>query len=452
MPDCRHCGGAVSPYASNCGHCGTSFEEDQATKYCSDCNGENRSVALYCRHCGTPLPEDFIRVESSSETTQNDFDWLDFKTWNKEHKQKVGAALLVVVFGFLFFTIIIGNDDSDDTPKEGAASKVAPTATASVPRSYPTQIPPRPTPTRVPTPVPTPTSPPEPIRMDLADLLEQYDLNKVRANSQLRYQQNGKNVVSTNGVIDEVEEHFVVVDPVGDSDTRRQLYCYYADIRTALSLEKGQPVSFRGKISGTDDSSYKVNMFECEFEGIVFDAQPRVSAHLLRGNVVQVYCLTGSFFRSDSKGTGVILDPENGLVLTVHHVVDDENDCETIEIGHDALSERIEATVVKHCASIDRARLRVSRVAFHDQNLATIQRATAPAQVDQEVFFWGYGPGELRMEKGIVIDVWSDSVITDAYAVPGDSGSPVFNSNGHMLGTLSRSNRSDRAVFTGNEC
>ena len=452
MPNCRNCGGAISQYASNCGHCGTSLVEDPAIVICSDCNTKNLSKCSYCRECGTRLSEDSTHVEPSPETTQSNFEWTDFKSWIKKHKQEVGVVLLIVPIFLIIVLNPTGNDDSEDKPKEDAAIRVAATATTSVPRSYPTRIPPTPVPTRVPTPMPTPTEPPEPIRMDLADVLEQYDLNKVRANSQLRYQQNGGNAVSTNGVIDEIEEHFVVVDPVQDSDTRRQLICYYADTRTALELEKGQLVSFRGKISGTDGSSYRVNMFGCEFEGIVFESQPSVTARLLRGNVVQIYCLSGSFFGSDHKGTGVILDPENGIVLTVHHVVDDENDCETIEVEHAWLSERIKATVVKHCASIDRARLRVSRTVFRDRNLATIHRATAPAQIDQEIYFLGYGTDTPRRESGLVLDVLAESVITDAYAVPGDSGSPVFNSNGHLLGTLSRSNRSDRAVFTGDEC
>ena len=56
------------------------------------------------------------------------------------------------------------------------------------------------------------------------------------------------------------------------------------------------------------------------------------------------------------------------------------------------------------------------------------------------------------MDMGVVVDVRGDDAVTDAYAVPGDSGSPVFDEYGHLLGTMSRSNRSDRAVFTGDVC
>ena len=84
-----------------------------------------------------------------------------------------------------------------------------------------------------------------------------------------------------------------------------------------------------------------------------------------------------------------------------------------------------------------------------------IYRAAAPAQVDQEVYFWGFGTGQLRLETGVVTSVssiWGDSTSTDAHAIPGDSGSPVYNEYGHLLGTMSRSNSSDRAVYTGKQC
>ena len=138
--------------------------------------------------------------------------------------------------------------------------------------------------------------------------------------------------------------------------------------------------------------------------------------------------------------------------MTVHHVIADENECRTIEVQLQGIESRIPATPVKHCASIDRARLRISAQALSDLSLQPIYRAGAPAQPDQEIYFWGYGPGELRMGAGIVKDVLGKDIVTDAYAVPGDSGSPVFDENGHLLGTLSRGNRSDRTVFTGDEC
>ena len=207
-----------------------------------------------------------------------------------------------------------------------------------------------------------------------------------------------------------------------------------------------------GKVRGTVGFSNDLYMFACEFKGIHFEKNPMVSAQKLRNNVVQVFCTPSSIFSSGYKGTGVIIDAKEGTVLTVHHVVADENKCKEIEVELPGIESRVTATTVKHCASIDRARLRISPHDLPTLSFQPIYRATAPAQTDQEVYFWGYGPGELRMGTGIVVDVFGEDIVTDAYAVPGDSGSPVFDGNGHLLGTMSRSNRSDRAVFTGDEC
>ena len=154
-------------------------------------------------------------------------------------------------------------------------------------------------------------------------------------------------------------------------------------------------------------------------------------------------------YETGSKGTGIILNAEEGIVLTVHHVIEDEDECKVLLEG---IETQILASPVKHCASIDRARLRISPQLLSDLSLKPIYRASAPAQIDQESYFWGYGTDELRMESGIVKDILGENTVTDAYAISGDSGSPVFNENGHLLGTMSRSNRSDRSVFTGNEC
>ena len=288
--------------------------------------------------------------------------------------------------------------------------------------------------------------------MELADLLNEYDLNKVRANTRLRYRENGNLLVSTSGYVSNIEKLYVNVTPDRDQYPIQELYCYYADTKAALELTKGQLVSVTGKVRGTDGFSNDLYMFACEFEGIHFEKNPMVSAQKLRNNVVQVFCTPSSIFSSGYKGTGVIIDAKEGIVLTVHHVVADENKCKEFEVELPGIESRVTAMTVKHCASIDRARLRISPHDLPTLSFQPIYRATAPAQTDQEVYFWGYGPGELRMGTGIVVDVFGEDIVTDAYAVPGDSGSPVFDGNGHLLGTMSRSNRSDRAVFTGDEC
>lgn len=309
-----------------------------------------------------------------------------------------------------------------------------------------------PTPTETPAPTPTPTPTPAPILLSLETILNEYDSNKVRANTRLRYLENGHSPVSTSGYVSYIDELYVDITPAKDDYSAQDLRCYYADTRAALHLSKGQSVSFTGKIRGTDRFSSSVHMYTCDFEGLTLDKHPTISSQELRGNVVEVFCLSGSLFSFSQKGTGILIDAEEGVILTVHHVVADENECKNIEVKVPGIESGVPAMTIRHCASIDRARLSIAPEYLANLHLQPVYRASAPAQIDQEVFFWGYGPGELRMETGIVKEVFGSQIVTDAYAVPGDSGSPVFDRNGHLLGTVSRSNRSDRAAFSGDEC
>ena len=103
-------------------------------------------------------------------------------------------------------------------------------------------------------------------------------------------------------------------------------------------------------------------MFACEFDGIASELKPTVTAQDLRGNVVEVFCTTNVLiFSFTHKGTGVIIDTEKGIVLTVHHVVADENECERIEVQLPGVADRVPATTIRHCASIDRARMQIPR-------------------------------------------------------------------------------------------
>ena len=117
-----------------------------------------------------------------------------------------------------------------------------------------------------PPPIPTPT--PMPIQVELTELLDEYDQNKVRANTRLRYQENGKIPISTSGYVDEVEELYVIITPPQEQYSSQKLYCYYSDTRAALHLTKGQLVSVTGRVRADDGYSNRVYMFACEFGGI----------------------------------------------------------------------------------------------------------------------------------------------------------------------------------------
>lgn len=463
MAYCTECNREISQGVAYCRHCGAAQANvhsdiesaslpEQNITHCAECRGELAQDAAYCRHCGAVQKNIPTNVVPTLRTTQTGGGFRKVMKWiGIGCGGSIGLLIVLIVIG------LIANAVQNDSEAKPSVAKAKPEHTTKVE----TTVPPtrgyagsNPDATSAPTstPVPTATPTPAPIQIGLKELLGEYDQNKVRANTRLRYQENSKIPVSTSGYVDEVEESYVVLTPSQERYSSERLYCYYADTRAALQVTKGQLVSVTGRVRGEDGYSSRVYMFACEFEGIELDQNPRVSAQALRQNAVQVFCVSDSIFSPSYKGTGVIIDAEEGLILTVHHVVADENECKAVEVELPGIEDRVLATTVKHCASIDRARLRVSPQALSGLSLQPIYRSTAPAQADQGIYFWGYGPGELRMGIGIVIDVVREDIITDAYAVPGDSGSPVFDEFGHLLGTMSRSNRSDRAVFTGDEC
>ncbi len=476
--------------------------QPRPTRVCPACRHPNRVRDKFCMACGTALPPEAQPAQTARSRS--------IFSRSRVKRAGIGCGSLIVLFVVVIVLVsVFGSDVGDSegsdpvgianpepsptpesqrrlptpmsaavptpvpaaaptptpmsaavpTPVPAAAPTPTPMSAAvptPVPAATPTPTPmsavvPTPVPTATPTPAPTATPTPMPIRMELARLLHEYDQNKVRADTQLRYRDNGKVPVSTSGYVYEVEELYVVISPELGEYSSHNLFCYYADVRVALDVTKGQRVSVTGRVTGTRSYSSRINMIACEFEGINYERNRAVQAQELRRNVVEVFC-TGAFFSSRYKGTGIITDAQEGTVITVHHVVEDGNECEVVEVKVPGIDDRMPATVVRHCASIDRARLRVAPEALVGLSLQPIFRAAAPAQPDQEIYFWGYGLGELRMESGIVRDVRGENTETDAYAVPGDSGSPVFDEYGHLLGTMSRSNRSDIAVFTGNEC
>lgn len=422
--------------------------------FCTECGGEISQGVAYCQHCGGSQANVATSPDPAVQPSKRGGGFRKVLKWTG-----IGCGGLVGLFVLIMIIGIFASATEDDAEENQSVEKAVVERTTGAeatppPTSMPEAVPtPTVMPTVIPTSTPVPTATPNPpIQVELIELLQEYDQNKVRANARLRYQENGRVPVSTSGYVDEVEELFVVITPLREGFSSERLYCYYADTRAALELTKGHFVSVTGRVRGDDGYSSRIYMFACEFEGVELDKNPPISAEELRQNAVKVFCKAGSIFASGRQGTGVVINVDEGIILTVHHVVADENECEKIEVELPGVEERVPVETVRHCASIDRARLRVSPQVLSQLSLQTIHRSAAPAHTDQEIYFWGYGPGELRKATGIVKDVLREDVVVDAYAVPGDSGAPVFDEYGHLLGTMSRSNRSDRAVFTGDEC
>ena len=340
-------------------------------------------------------------------------------------------------------------------------STATPTATPTVtptPSATPTPtLTPTPTVTPTPTPTPTPKPTPSPLSFELADLLREYETNKVFANTQYRFLENGGHPITVSGIVENIEGNYVSVRSDSDSSWIPDVAkCYYSDVREALHLKKGQKVTVTGRVRGEHYGD--IEMYLCDIWEVHLDSNPPIQPHQVRQNVVQVFCiqedstLSQIFGANRYQGTGVVVNGKQGVVLTAHHIVEADNECSRVEIQLLGSKNRISATVYKHCASIDRAQLRVPPGELRYLPNQELYRAHAPAQVDQIAYFWGYGKGSLRVEGGIVESIWSDTVTMSAHAVEGDSGSPVFNESGHLLGILTRSNRSDQATFNGGLC
>ena len=473
MPYCTHCGTQVADSAKFCRQCGNPLGGSQAEPSPTPVDSQPASSETETALGGSqaepsPTPVDSDPVNGETETALGDSqteadsptpvgsDPVSSKTETAVKSNRIGCGpylLLSVFFGLLIIIGLIIDSARDESPNQSATTRSigAVTRLTSTPTPTSTLTP---TPTATPIPTATPTRPPMVMQIDA--LLNEYTQNKVRANARLRYQENGKIPVTISGYVSEVDELHVDIRPSQSNWdlSYRGVNCYYSNVEAALHLTKGQLISITGKISGEDDYSTRIAIFDCEIKGFSFPTLPIFHAQVVRKNTVQVFCTAQSLFGTTGyKGTGVIIDPRAGLILTVHHVID--NDCEKIAVEVPGRAERVPASIDKHCASIDRAQLRIPPQVLTGLRLQPILRAAAPAQKDQEVYFWGFGTDELRLETGVVTSVSSflgDSTSTDAHAIPGDSGSPVYNEYGHLLGTMSRSNSSDRSTYTGKQC
>ena len=485
---------------------------------CSQCGGEVPQGAAFCRHCGSSTGFNPVNATSAPPSTQGGSSGFKrFLKWSGIGCGGILAVL--VLFVVIVNIIISDAEEdltpipsptlpgveatpepavadetsvaSDPTIIRAPGSKSTPILTAEpmiasvstpepsftpmpteVPTPTPTPAPtamptltpiptPTPTPTVTPTPTPTPTPVPtlRPLNFSIEELLSEYESNKVLANTRYRYLENGKYPITVSGYVTDVEDLYVSLGPDPDSRSWDTVQCYYADTREALHLSKGQRVTVTGRVSGEQYGD--VVMFQCDALEVRLDNNPTLQPHQVSQNVVQVFCIPpeslGSVFFGSRQyqGTGVIVDSELGILLTAHHVVEEDNQCTRIEIEASPGSPRIVVDLEKHCASMDRAELRIPLDEREIFKLPKLFLSSAPAQVDQEVYFWGYATGSRRMEAGIVEDsnfYSAERFTMIAHAVPGDSGSPVFDEYGHLAGILTQSNSSDRASFIGGKC
>lgn len=150
-------------------------------------------------------------------------------------------------------------------------------------------------------------------------------------------------------------------------------------------------------------------------------------------------------------GTGFIVDPA-GLVLTNHHVIDQSND---IRVRFDKQT-AVRARVLAIDKERDLAVLQINPSAFPKSRvleIATSRSEEKPVLEGERVFAIGSPLFEDKiLSSGTVSKIEGGAIITDLTFNPNNSGAPLFNSLGRVVGiiTFKIKDRSG-ALFAGNE-
>ena len=150
-------------------------------------------------------------------------------------------------------------------------------------------------------------------------------------------------------------------------------------------------------------------------------------------------------------GSGFIIDPA-GLILTNQHVIDQSND---IRVRFDK-NIAVKARVLAIDKERDLAVLQINLSAFPGARVLEIERPGSvekPVLQGERVFMIGSPIFEDKiLSSGTVSKIESAAIITDITFNPGNSGAPLFNSLGRVVGinTFKIKDRT-RALFAGNE-
>jgi S1-C subfamily serine protease len=150
-------------------------------------------------------------------------------------------------------------------------------------------------------------------------------------------------------------------------------------------------------------------------------------------------------------GTGFIIDPA-GLILTNQHVIDQSND---VRVRFDK-SVGVKARVLAVDKERDLAVLQVNMSAFPGARVLEIERPGSvekPVLQGERVFMIGCPLFEDKiLSSGTVSKIESKTIITDITFNPDNSGAPLFNSLGRVVGinTFKIKDRTG-ALFAGNE-
>ena len=142
-------------------------------------------------------------------------------------------------------------------------------------------------------------------------------------------------------------------------------------------------------------------------------------------------------------GTGLVLDPQEGTVVTAYHVVKDWRSHGSITVDFPN-GDSVFAALIHHNSELDLAWLRLSSTEGLPDTAIGASIDFRSLRPGQQIIRFGYGSvtgvlqGFAPVATGIVSSVFrNDRVIQlDASAIPGDSGGPVFTADGRFIGIV----------------
>lgn len=127
-----------------------------------------------------------------------------------------------------------------------------------------------------------------------------------------------------------------------------------------------------------------------------------------------------------------------GFVATAHHVVDCKSDCGKIKIRF-SNGKKAKNCKLKHFDKENDAAL---ILAWIPEGIKPVLLSDSPAKKDDILEFTGLGGGSRLSNPRVFLAIASlstnkNKLYADACLIEGDSGGPIFNNNGELLGLVS---------------
>ncbi|MFR0851100.1 S1C family serine protease [Akkermansia sp.] len=139
---------------------------------------------------------------------------------------------------------------------------------------------------------------------------------------------------------------------------------------------------------------------------------------------------------NNSSGTGILVS-EKGLIFSAAHVVGKKDTVLKIILPDGT---RIPGKTTAENSDSDAGIAEISEL---NKNLPIVEKAENRPQVGDWVFALGHGGGLDRkrgpmVRLGRIVSLKNDVIQTDCKLIRGDSGGPLFNLNGELIGIHSR--------------